>query len=373
MHVSFGSLVVGSRLLRWGVLVSSAGCARFGYDLGGSELGSAGAGAVLQDGSAGSGGSLQGGAGGTGSPGGAGPSILEDGGAAPSLSDAGTQGDAGWLPPCRGGGAFAEPVVLDGLPSPPLFGPSLSADGRTLFFAASGDLYSARRARIDDTTFGDVRPLSSLNSNLPELTPRLSRDGRTLYFARDSDGTGFFRDLMQSRRPSPGDPFGSPSALTALNDPFYSELSPEPSFDGDELLFSSSRPGGPGLFDIWRGRRSSGPSGGGSFDSFDSFGDPQPVASLSSPEDDSGVTLTGDGSTAVLSSARSGGLGSRDLWLAARPSRFDDFTLEANLTELNTPENDTDPAWRSDGGELLFASDRSGASLLYSAVRPCQR
>ena len=85
------------------------------------------------------------------------------------------------------------------------------------------------------------------------------------------------------------------------------------------------------------------------------------------------MTLTGDGLTAALSSARFGTLGNRDLWLATRAGRFGEFTVEANLTELNTPENDTDPAWRSDGGELLFASDRSGESLLYSASRPCQR
>jgi Tol biopolymer transport system component len=261
-------------------------------------------------------------------------------------------------------------VVLDGLPPPPLFGPSLSTNGRSLVFAAGGDLYSARRLAIGDTTFFDVRSFSTVNGDLPELTPRVSHDGRTLFFSLDTDGSGFFRDLMQSRRQSPGDPFGAPTALTALNDPFWSELSPEPSFDGQELLFASSRPGGPGLFDIWRARRSNDPNGAGSGAS---FGEPQPVASLSSPEDDSGVTLTADGLTAVLSSARDGTIGNRDLWLATRASRFDDFVVELNLTELNTPDNDTDPAWRSDGGELLFSSDRSGESLLYAAVRPCQR
>jgi Tol biopolymer transport system component len=253
-------------------------------------------------------------------------------------------------------------VALEGLPAPPLFGPSLSPDGRTLFFAASGDIFSARRAQIRDTVFFDVRPLSVVNSNQPELTPHLSRDGRTLYFARDSDGSGFFRDLMQTGRPSPGDPFGNPSALSQLNDPFYSELSPWLSADREELWFSSSRPGGPGLFDIWRARRSN--QGGG-------FDNPQPIGSLSSPEDDSGLALTSAGLTAALSSSRSGTLGERDLWLATRATRVDDFTVDSNLSELNSAQNDTDPTWRSDDAELLFASDRTGESLLYSAARPC--
>jgi Tol biopolymer transport system component len=45
--------------------------------------------------------------------------------------------------------------------------------------------------------------------------------------------------------------------------------------------------------------------------------------------------------------------------------------VEANLTELNTTSNDTDPALRGDGGELVFASDRSGDALLYGATRSC--
>ena len=66
------------------------------------------------------------------------------------------------------------------------------------------------------------------------------------------------------------------------------------------------------------------------------------------------------------------GAGARDLWLAAR-TLGDGFTISLNLAELNTPDNDMDPALRAHDGELLFASDRSGASLLYSATRDCQR
>ena len=73
----------------------------------------------------------------------------------------------------------------------------------------------------------------------------------------------------------------------------------------------------------------------------------------------------------MLSSSRSGTLGGRDLWGAVRATRMDDFTVDANLGQLNSAQDDTDPAWRSDDAELLFASDRTGASLLYSAARPC--
>src|SRR5262245_66033737 len=113
--------------------------------MGQDSLGAAGAGMILQDGTAGFGGDPGGGAGGTASLGGAGPGMSADGGGPDTgLPDAAfaDDGDAGPLPPCAGGGSFAEPVVLAGLPSPPLFGPSPSADGRPVFFAASVELYS---------------------------------------------------------------------------------------------------------------------------------------------------------------------------------------------------------------------------------------
>ena len=136
------------------------------------------------------------------------------------------------------------------------------------------------------------------------------------------------------RRPAPPRE-RRPAALSTLNDTLWSELSPWLSADRSELWFASSRPGGPGLFDIWRATRSS--QGGG-------LDNPQPVDASSSPEDDSGVSLTSDGLTAVLSSSRSGTLGGRDLWGAVRATRMDDFTVDANLGQLNSAQDDTDPA-----------------------------
>lgn len=363
---SLPSLAVFRRLSRWSAVALCWGCARFGYDVSALDQGvDASVSAGGSAGAGGGGGAAPDGAGGAESGGGGGSDpggVSDTGDLSGALPDAGL--DSGVLTPCAGAGGFGSVVPLEGLPAPPLFGPSLSPDGRTLFFAASGDIYSARRATIDETTFFDVRPLSAVNTNLPELTPHLSRDGRTLFFARDADGTGNFRDLMETGLRSSGNDFESPSALNSLNDPFYSDLSPWLSADREELWFASSRPGGPGLFDIWRARRSN--QGGG-------FNNPQPVAALSSTDDDSGVSLTSDGLTAVLSSSRSGTLGARDLWVATRATRSEDFAVDTNLGELNSAQNDTDPAWRSDDAELLFASDRTGESLLYSTARPCRR
>jgi Tol biopolymer transport system component len=262
---------------------------------------------------------------------------------------------------CEDALAFGPPVLLAGLPEPPLFGPALSVDGRTLYFASNGDLFSASRTNTAETTFGSASPIVGANGGLPELTPHVSRDGLSLYFARDVDGSGFFRDLMRSERGSRDDTFGTPSALSALNDPLWSELSPTLRPDGLELFFASSRPGGPGLFDIWQARRTN-PGA--------VFSNPQPVPEINSAADESGITFTRDGA-AILSSSRDGSLGGRDLWLARRSPQTDGFAVTTNIAALNTAENDTDPALRFDEGELVFASDRSGQSLLYSASRLC--
>lgn len=367
------------RPLLWCSLVLGSSCARFGYDiLEGAALGQAGDAGPWLPGAAGSGvggAPPGGGAGGAESPGGAagGGGLPGAGGFPSGGSDAGAAGDAGAGPgtdlpdagfpePCREPLSFDPPVLLSGLPAPPLFGPALSNDGLTLYFAANGDLFEARRSSLTDTAFEDVTPIANANGGLPELTPHVSSDGRTLFFSRDSDGSGNFRDLMQSVRTSPSEAFGAPTPLSALNDPFWSELSPALRDDGRELFFSSSRPGGPGLFDIWRAQR---PNVGSA------FGNPQPVNGLNSPADDSGIGFTRNAAFAILSSARDGTLGGRDLWLARRAPQQGDFEITDNVSDLNSAQNDTDPAVRSDEAELVFASDRSGESLLYSARRRC--
>jgi hypothetical protein len=199
-------------------------------------------------------------------------------------------------------------------------------------------------------------------TGFPELTPHLSRDGLTLYFARDLDGTGNFRDLMQSERAALGDAFGAPVAMNGVNDPFWSDLSPSVRADGPELFFGSSRFGGPGQYDIWSATRAN--TGA-------NFGNLAPVTGIDSPSDDSGLTLMADGLPVIFSSGRAGSRGGRDLWLARRPSLSAAFEVEANLTELNTSSNDTDPPLRGDDGEIVFAADRSGEGLLYGATRSC--
>jgi Tol biopolymer transport system component len=359
-------------VLVWGAILIGTGCARFGYDiLDGTALGPGGSGPMLppQGGGGGAAGALLG-AGSAGAPeGGSGaqPNTDDDAGGLvekPGLDAAAPDAEPGGPGPCQDPLGFAPPVLLTGLPGPPLFGPALSEDGVTLYFASNGDLYSARRTSVSETTFGSVEPLAAVNSGLPELTPHLSPDGLTLYFARDSDGSGLFRDLMQSVRGSAADAFGAPTVLAALNDPLWSELSPALRSNGLELFFASSRPGGPGLFDIWRAQRANLGA---------NFGNPQPLGGINSTADESGIAFSTNEQAAILSSARAGGVGARDLWIATRNQPQGAFGVSLNVAALNTAQNDTDPALRADERELIFASDRSGQSLLYSALRPCTR
>ena len=65
--------------------------------------------------------------------------------------------------------------------------PQISADGRTLVFAAMGDgsdLFISERSN-PDAAWGTAVPISEVNTSRDETDPWLSADGRRLYFSRD--------------------------------------------------------------------------------------------------------------------------------------------------------------------------------------------
>jgi hypothetical protein len=133
--------------------------------------------------------------------------------------------------------------------------PWISEDGRTLYFSSnrSGnpDLY--RTTRPDATSaFADAQPIVELNTTTDELAPVLSRDGLELYFSRylGLGDTGIFR----ATRAATSDPFTDPMQVGELagdGENFPSWLSP----DRCTLLFTSTRPGGQGSWDIWTATR----------------------------------------------------------------------------------------------------------------------
>lgn len=156
-------------------------------------------------------------------------------------------------------------------------GPEPSPDGQSLFFysdrpGGSGgyDLWVAHRSRRGWQEAVNLGPL--VNSELNDYGPTLTPDGTTLYFASNrptaqdsaapsSDawpatvGEEMFQrdyDLYASTLTDAGATMAKP--LTALNSP-YNEGAPAVSSFGDFLYFASDRPDGFGGFDLYRSWR----------------------------------------------------------------------------------------------------------------------
>jgi WD40-like Beta Propeller Repeat len=245
---------------------------------------------------------------------------------------------------------------VTGLPAP-AFSPSLSADRLTLYFASNGDLYAATRASADSLDFTQVTALTTINSGSDELTPQVSRDGLRLYFAR---GNAPLRDLYVSVRATTADAFGGPTALTGVNSPYFSDMIPRESATGRELFFTSLR--GAALFDVWVTRRNN---------ITDAYGAPSLVNELTTNADESPGGLSSDGLMLMMASKRTGALGGQDIWSTTRLTTATAFGTVNNEAMLNTTFNELDPTLSADDLELLFASDRSGSTLIYSALREC--
>jgi Tol biopolymer transport system component len=284
--------------------------------------------------------------------------------------DAGPLGESSaplGLPPCEGElGAFEPPEPVTGLDfADNVFGPALSADGRTLYFSAyvSGEqqIYSATRDERG-RSFEDVRELPGINSPASDGSPFISSDGERLYLFSERAGGLGQRDVWLGRREGGTARFAEPQLLAGINSR-GTDLLPWLSADELTLIFVSDRIGGRGGADLWMARR----------DAVDAdFGDPTNLAELSSAENEGRAMLGPDGLSAFFSSDRSGGRGGHDLWMAIRTQRQQPFVVLLNLSPLNSGANDQDVALSSDGTELFFASSRGGVSQLWRSARSCQ-
>jgi hypothetical protein len=283
---------------------------------------------------------------------------------APADGELGTGSPSGSLtsPPCRG--EFTTPERITGLGfDENVYGPSLSSDGRTLYFSAyvSGEqqIYSATRS-ARDSHFSNVAELSVVNSPDMDGTPFITENGEHLYFFSERAGGRGGRDIWVSRHRRQA--FIAPELVSGINSQ-QSDLLPWLSADELELVFVSGRSGGRGGPDVWRSTRAS---------VDEAFDDPVHVFELSSDGSEGRVVISADGLTAFFSSDRDGSRGAQDLWTASRDDVTQPFSAPRNLVPLNTGANELDVLLSSDETELFFASSRRrGVSELWRAARSC--
>ena len=136
--------------------------------------------------------------------------------------------------------------------------PFITRDGRTLFFVSDRgngeggfDIWYSRKVGTGWSPPQNLGP--SINTPFNEATPYLNEAGNTLYFA--SDGWGGFGgyDLYQSEGAI--DNWSEPVNLGAPINSTYNDVGGI-WLDNDSLVyFTSNRPGGPGSYDIYWGRK----------------------------------------------------------------------------------------------------------------------
>jgi hypothetical protein len=248
------------------------------------------------------------------------------------------------------------------------YNPSPAPDGRTLVFARSEPGF--RHARIHVTRWRDGRwtapePVPFADPRWNDSDPTLTADGRTLYFASDRpapgrDSTRRDLDLWRVRREPTrgGERWGAPEHLGPAVNTRNQELGP--TWRDGVLYFASARRAGAGGLDLYAAPETAdgfGPAApfGGALNTAASEGDPE---------------LSPDGRTLLFWSDRPGGRGSADLYASRRAP---DGTWSAPVAlrgAANSPWFDMTPAFSADGRWLYFASERPDGPL--PAERPAR-
>lgn len=151
---------------------------------------------------------------------------------------------------------------------------------------------------------------------------------------------------------------GAPRSVKELNT-VRGDAAPSVSSDGLEIAFHSNRAGPDS--DIYLSTRTA---------TNVPWSTPVPVAVVNSTVDDFDPGLSADGLQLYVTSARSGGHGGRDFWLAHRSSRSSDFGPPVNVRELNTDGLEEAP-WISDDDRLIVFSRLpvNGSFGIYEASR----
>jgi Tol biopolymer transport system component len=145
----------------------------------------------------------------------------------------------------------------------------------------------------------------------------------------------------------PSKPFAAPTVLAKVNSG-SNDTNPRLSPDELTMYFTSDRPGLGGT-DIYVATRAS-PAA--------DFGAPSLVTSLSSDQNDESAFVTADGKTAFVGSARGRTDGVGDVYTATRSMTGVDFGVLAQVTMINSGENDASPFLDEARGVLFFESNR---------------
>ena len=191
--------------------------------------------------------------------------------------------------------------------------PDISADGLSLFFWSSRpggsggqDLWVTTRASTSDPWTEAVNLGPTVNSSAWDGGPSISADGLSLFFFSERPGGSGGKDLWVTTRTSVSEPWGAPVNLGPKVNSSAEDATPDISTDGLALFFFSTRSGGYGNYDLWVTTRTTLSSPWGS-----------PVnlgPTVNGSTYDFSPNISADGTTLYYNSGRSGGVGGDDIW-----------------------------------------------------------
>ncbi len=213
-----------------------------------------------------------------------------------------------------------------------------------------------------------------LNTMGNEGAQTFSVDGRYMFFVACDRKTGLGGcDIYYSIKNgdtwseaiNPGKPLNSN----------YWETSPSFSAAGDELYFSSNRPGGKGKKDIWKCKVKIGDDGTLTFSDPVNLGFP-----INTDEDEFSPFIHADNKTLYFSSTGHQGLGGYDMFLSRKAEENSSWSTPKNLGyPLNTHKDEMGLVVSASGDKAYFSSDgidKNGRGkdiyeiVLYDEIRP---
>ena len=238
--------------------------------------------------------------------------------------------------------------------------PNISASGLELIFTSDwpngddeGDLWVTTRETIEDNWDVPVL-LENVNSSADESCSSLSADGLSLFFSSfmgtpRPSGHGQL-DIWVTTRATASDPWGQPENLGPPVNTSNGEVCPFIWNDGRTLLFSSDRPGGAGIWDLWMTTRET---------KSDEWDTPVPLENVNSSGNDLAPAMSPDG---LLLFFERGTSSDADMWMASRKSAEEPFGFPEKVPEpINYLSHiDSSPNFAADGSTLYFCSDRPG-------------
>jgi Tol biopolymer transport system component/phosphohistidine phosphatase SixA len=189
--------------------------------------------------------------------------------------------------------------------------PGITADGLSLFFNSDRpdgfgerDIWVSMRATINDPWDEPVNFGRSINTSYNETDVCISADGTELYFSSDRPGGSGGADLWVAKRPTEEDGWGTPMNLGPYLNTSFDDGGPCISADGLCLFFQFY--GAADDFDIWMSKR---PNKEHPWCVPVNLGLP-----VNSSSRDLQPEISSDGSTLYFTSDRPGGFGLHDLW-----------------------------------------------------------